>query len=115
MLYSAWEGKWEVMAACAPVPSSALGLPDATKSCLLLHILLFGPRGAYSLVPAARQKRRRAQRTSMMARQRHRRLVIDEREHAGSFGRHGRGHRHITGALQLPWSKAPSTAESLLT
>jgi hypothetical protein len=69
-----------------PCPSG----PCATKSHFLPHILLFGPCGAHSLAPAARPERRRAQRMSMMARQRHPEgPVIDRSEHAGSFGQHG--------------------------
>jgi hypothetical protein len=69
--------------------------PARDEVALFSHILWFGPGGAHSLVPAARQERRRAQWRSMMARQRHRRLVIDRREHDGMLVRHKARTEHL--------------------
>jgi hypothetical protein len=52
-------------------------------------ILWFGPGGAILPSRPRRYERQRAQRRSMMARQRHRRLVIDGREQDGILARHG--------------------------
>ena len=52
-------------------------------------------RQSHSLAPAARFERRRAQRPSMMARQRHRRLVIEGREHDGMLARHKARIEHL--------------------
>ena len=59
------------------------------------HILWFGPGGAHSLAPAAQSKCGRPQRRSMMAHQRHPRLVIDRREHNGMLKRIGTGEELI--------------------
>src|SRR5215471_13461678 len=60
------------------------------KGALPSQHSLVRPCRAHSLAPAARLERRRAQRMSMMARQRHPQgHVIDRSEHAGSFGWNG--------------------------
>src|SRR5215510_5367406 len=60
-------------------------------------ILWFGPRRS-PILPSRppRYECRRAQRRSMMALQRHRRLVIDGREHDGILVRHGTSPRRST-------------------
>jgi len=81
--YSVRVGNWE-----GRLPSTALARQRRASSS---PILWFGPPA--ERIPSSRplyRERRRAQRRSMMARQRHRRLVIDLREHDGILARHGR-------------------------
>ena len=90
MLYSVSEGKWEAD-------------PASEKSCDEVALpsphSLVRPCRAHSLAPAASLERPRAQRMSMMARQRHPQgLVIDRSEHVGNLGRYG----VRTGAVNTP-------------
>src|SRR5262245_41018536 len=78
--------------------------------------LTFSGSAPAERIPSSRplyRERWRAQRRSMMARQRHRRLVIDGREHASILVRHGANTEQI-GHPSFASLRTPSKCEKLL-